>query len=89
MFVAEKFGSIPATGLLFASLRVIVIVESVAPSAACGDVPVIVEFAETGREDENSTTSPVTATGDVSWSVLNSALVEARVQRERPVASET
>jgi hypothetical protein len=85
--VASKSGTIPATGLLFESFNVIVTVESVDPSAVTGDVPVTVEFAEVGSEDENVTIEPVTATGEVNWSVLSSAFVEARVHAELPETS--
>jgi hypothetical protein len=78
----------PGTTLLFASLSVMVTVDSAAPSATNGDVPVIVEFEAVGREEEKLTVvEPVTAMGEVNCSVFISALVEARVQVETPVES--
>jgi hypothetical protein len=86
--VASKVGVMPGTALLFASLSVIVTVDSAAPSATTGDVPVIVEFEAVGREEEKLTVSePVTATGEVNCSVFTSALVDAKVQVETPVES--
>lgn len=43
--VAENVGTVPATGLLFASRRVAVIVDVATPLAVIEDVPVIVEVA--------------------------------------------
>lgn len=67
MSVASKVGVSPETGFPFASFSVIVTVDSAAPSAVTGPVPLIVEFAAVGRVDEKVTVlEPVTATGEVS-----------------------
>ena len=87
--VAENVGVCPDTGLLKASFKVMVTVEVATPSATIGVVPVIVELAATALLGVNVTSLPVTATGEVNWRVFTSAVVEARVQRESPLAFET
>ena len=86
--VAEKVGVTPETGLLFASFNVIVIVDVAIPFAVTPLVPVIVELAATGTPAVNVTVPPVTATGVTSDKVFVSAVVEARVQFDTPVALE-
>jgi hypothetical protein len=86
VFVAEKVGVTPETGLLNVSLRVIVIVEVSTPSATTGVVPVILEFPASGPVGWKTTLLPVTATGDINCNVLVSAVVDASVQVEIPEA---
>lgn len=84
--VAEKVGVWPATGLLLASRSVMVIVDESIPSAIFGLVPVIVEFAATAAPAMKMTVPPVTVTGERSCRVFVSAIVDLRVQVERPAA---
>ena len=86
--VAEKVGVCPATALLKVSLRVIVTVEFATPFATTGLVPVIVELAAIAPVALKVTVFPVTATGEVSCKVLTSAVVEAKVHTDRPLAFE-
>jgi hypothetical protein len=67
---------------------VIVTVEVALPFATTGVVPVIVELAATGPVAVKVTALPVTETGEVSCRVLISAVVEAKVQTERPLPFE-
>jgi hypothetical protein len=87
--VAEKVGVWPATGLLKRSFKVIVTVEVEVPLATTGLVPVMVELAATALVDEKVTALPVTAIGEVNCSVFTSAVVDARVQTESPLAFDT
>jgi len=86
VLVALKVGVCPGTELLFASLSVIVTVEVDAPSAVTGPVPAMVELVALGAAAVNTTVPPVTAVGEVSWSVFVSATKDARVQLETPEA---
>ena len=85
--VALNVGISPATGLFPASLSVMVIVDVSLPSEIVGEVPVIVEFAATATSEVKTTVPPVTVTGVKSISVFVSAIEDARVQVESPVAS--
>jgi hypothetical protein len=84
VFVALKVGTIPPTAMCEASLSVIVIVEVELPSAVTGVVPVIEEFPATTAVGANTTVPPLIESGEVSESVLVSAVEEARVQVEVP-----
>lgn len=86
--VAPKVGVWPGTGLLPASLSVMVTVEVETPSAVTGPVPAMVEFAALGAAAVNTTVPPVTAVGEVSWRVFVSAVNEESVQLETPEAFE-
>lgn len=86
--VAPKVGVWPGTGLLPASLSVMVTVEVATPSAVTGPVPAMVEFAALGAAAVNTTVPPVTAVGEVSWRVFVSAVNEESVQLETPEAFE-
>jgi hypothetical protein len=66
-----------------------VMVELATPSAATGEVPVIVELAATAAPAVNITVPPALITGVAIDSVLDSALVDLSVQVEIPEASET
>ena len=63
-------------------------VETAIPLATTGVVPVMVEFAATAPEGLKVIAFPLTATGEVSCRVLISAIVDAKVQTERPLAFE-
>ena len=66
MSVASNIGVIPGTGLLLASLRVMVTVELAIPSVVTGPVPAIVEFPAVGPPAVKATVAePVTPIGDV------------------------
>ena len=82
-------GVCPGTGLLKVSFKVMVTVDAATPFATMGVVPVMVELAATALLGVKVTSFPVTATGEVSWRVFTSAVVEASVQRDRPLAFET
>lgn len=86
--LAEKVGITPETGLLFTSFNVIVIVDVEVPLAITPLVPIIVELAATGAPAVNVTVPPVTTTGVTIDKVFVSAVVEARVQFDTPVALE-
>jgi hypothetical protein len=88
-FVAEKVGVWPDTGLLKASLSVIVTEEVEVPLASTGPEPVMVELAATALVEVKVTAFPVTAIGEVNCSVFTSAVVEASVQTESPLAFDT
>ena len=85
--VALNVGTCPATALLNASRKVTVIDEVALPSATVGSVPLMVEFAATGLPALNTTMPSAFTIGVAIESVLLSALVEARVQVETPLAS--
>jgi hypothetical protein len=85
--VAENVGVEPTTGLLEPSLRVIVTVEVATPSASTDEVPVMLEFATLAGAAVNVTVDPVKINGVRTERVLTSAMVEASVQVEVPVAS--
>ena len=63
-------------------------VEVEVPSAVMDVVPVIVEFTATGDPVWKRTVPPALTTGVAIEMVLVSAVVEARVHSETPVASE-
>ena len=63
-------------------------VEVATPSARTWVVPVIFELLSTGADGIKVTTFPVTAIGEVNCRVLASAVVEAKVQTERPLPFE-
>ena len=86
--VAIKVGVIPDTGLLPASLRVMVIVEVDTPSAVTGPDPVIVEVSALGPLGLKTTNPPAFATGVTIDKVLVSEVNDFNVQVELPVTSE-
>ena len=86
--VAPKVGTSPETGLLLASLKVIVMEDVANPSAITGPEPVIDEFAATAPAEVKTTSEPVFTKGVEIDSVLVSAKCEARVQVEIPEAFE-
>lgn len=86
--MASKVGVSPATGLLCVSIKVIVMVEVVDPSAVTGPLPVIDEFAAMAPPETKETVPPVFEIGDVMESVFASAVLELRVQVEIPEAFE-
>jgi hypothetical protein len=86
VFVALKVGTVPITKLLLISLRVMVTVDEAVPSAATGPVPVMVEFTATAAPASKTTVPPAFTTGVAIERILDSALVEARVQVEIPEA---
>src|SRR5205814_2905369 len=61
--VEEKAGVTPEIGLLFASFRVMVMLEDAAPSATTGPVPVIVELPAVAGPAVKVTVPPVFTTG--------------------------
>ena len=63
-------------------------VEVATPLAVTGPVPEINEFAAMGEPAANTTVPPVLTTGVAIDRVLVSAVVEASVHVEVPVASE-
>jgi hypothetical protein len=87
VFVAEKVGTSPTTGLLAISLRVMVTVELATPSATTGPVPTIDEFAAAAAPPVNVTVPSVFVTGVVMLRVLISALVDCKVHVEDPLES--
>ena len=84
MPVAVKVGVCPLTGLLLASLRVMVTVEVSLPSATTGPEPVILELTATGVPAVKVTEPPVLITGVAMDKVFTSAVVESSVQVEIP-----
>lgn len=87
--VARKRGSTPATGLLKASIKVMVMKDVATPSAVTGLVPVMVEVATATGPATKSTLPSVFVTGVTIANVFVSALVEASVQVETPFTSPT
>ena len=87
VLVALKVGVCPATGLLKASLRVIVTVEVEAPSDGVGPVPEIFEFKATAESEIKMTDPSALETGVAIESIFDSALVDFKVQVETPKAS--
>jgi hypothetical protein len=85
--VAPKVGVCPATGLLPASLSVIVIVDVEVPSATTVLVPEMLELAATGAVDVKTTVPPTLTTGVAIDSVFVSALDDLSVQVETPETS--
>ena len=81
-----KVGTMLGTALLFASFKVIVIVEVELPSAVTGPVPVIVELPGLALPPVKTTVPPNRETGVTRESVLVSALSELKEQRETPLA---
>jgi hypothetical protein len=88
VFVAVKVGTVPETGLLVASLRVMVTVDVAVLSATTGPVPVIVEFAATAAPAVNTIVPPVFKTGFVIRRVFVSAVADEKVQTDTPLASD-
>ena len=85
--VAEKVGVSPMRGLLFASFKVIKIVEAASPSAMTGPVPEIVELATAALSEVKITFPSILETGLTNVSVFISAFVEASKQVESPLVS--
>ncbi len=86
--VAVKAGVVPETGFEFASKSVIVMVPVDAPSATTGPPEAtIVEVTAEAAPAANTMVLPMTA-GLFIRTVLVSALVDARVQVETPLAFE-
>ena len=88
VLVAVKVGVLPDTALLFASLRLIVMVEAATPSAETGEEPVMLEFAATAIPAVKTTAPPALTTGVAIDKVLDSALRDLSVQVETPEESE-
>ena len=88
VLVALKVGVEPLTGLLLASISVIVTVEVAEPFATTGPDPVIEELVATADPDVKVTVPPDLLTGVRIERVLTSAFAEARVQVEMPEESE-
>lgn len=84
---ALKVGDWPATGLLLASRKVIVMVEVALPLATTGLVPVIFEFAAIGVPAVKVTAPSVFATGVTIASVFTPETVELKLQVAIPLAS--
>ena len=82
--MALKVGVSPTTGLLLASLSVIVTVLVALPSATTGVVPVIDELMATAEPEVKVTVPPVLVNGAVMFKVFTSATVELRVQVDSP-----
>ena len=74
----------PLTGLLFASINVIVTVDDAEPFATTGPVPVMDEFPAVAVPAVNATVPPDLLTGVRIESVLTSALVAASEQVDMP-----
>ena len=85
--MAPNVGTIPGTGLLAASFKVIVTVDVAVPSATTGVVPEIVELRATADPAVKTTVVPAFTTGVNIDRTLLSAYVEARVQVAIPKAS--
>ena len=66
----------------------IVTVDVATPSAATGEVPIMVELAATADPAVNTTVPPTFTTGVAMERILLSALIDLRVQVEIPDASE-
>ena len=86
MLVAPNVGVCPETGLLLASLKVIVTVDVAVPFATTGLVPVIVELAAAADPAVKTTVPSALITGVAIDKVLVSAAVDKSVQVETPVA---
>jgi hypothetical protein len=84
--VAPKVGTVPTTGLLEASFKVIVTVEFAVPSATTGVVPEILELAATAAAAVKTTELPALTTGVAIERVFDSAVFDLRVQVETPEA---
>ncbi len=84
--VALKVGVTDMSGLLKASLSVIIIVDVVVPSAVTGPEPMMVEFVGSAAPALKVTVVPVFATGVRISRVLTSALVDLSEQLDKPVA---
>ena len=74
------------TGLLLASLKVIVTVEVAVPFATTGLVPVIVELTATAEPAVKTTVPSALTTGVAMDNVFVSAVVEDKVQVDAPEA---
>ena len=86
VFVALKVGTIPPTATCAVSFSVIVTVEVETPSAVTGLLPVIDEFAATTAVGAKTTVPPVIERGEVKDRVFVSAVEEAKVQVDVPLA---
>ena len=84
--VALKVGVCPGTGLLLASLKVMVTVDVAVPLATTGLVPVIVEFTATADPAVKTTVPSAFTTGVAIDNVLVSAVVDDKVQVDVPDA---
>ena len=89
VLVAPKVGVWPETGLLAASLSVIVTADVAVPFATTGLVPVIDEFAATAEPAVKVTVPPDFTTGVAIDKVLTSAVFEVSVQVETPKELDT
>lgn len=89
--MAANVGTVPATGLLFASSRVAVIVEVATPFAITVLVPVMVEFAAATAPATKLTVfvTPVRPVGAVILSVFVPTAVEFIVPVAWPFTSVT
>ncbi len=85
--VAVKVGVVPAMTLLFASLRVIVMVEVVVLSAITGPVPEILDVAIAAAPGVNTTVPSDLVTGLVIRRVFVSDLVDENEHTATPPAS--
>lgn len=85
--VALKVGVSPVTGLLKASLRVMVMVDVEAPSEGVGPEPEIFEFSATAESAIKMTDPSAFDTGVAMERIFDSALVDFRVQVETPKVS--
>ena len=88
VFVAEKVGVNPTTGLLKMSFKVMVTEEVATPLAITGPDPMMAEFAATAEPAVNTTEPPVFATGVKIERIFVSAFVDDNVQVETPEALE-
>lgn len=87
--VALKLGVCPGAGLFAASRRVMVMLEVETPLASVGDVPMMLELAAETGPGWKTTVPPLTMIGVVRRRVFVSAMVEVKVQREKPVVTVT
>ena len=86
VLVALKVGVCPETGLLLASLKVILTVDVAVPFATTGLVPVIVELTATADPAVKTTVPSALTTGVAIDNVFVSAVVDDKVQVETPDA---
>ena len=84
--VAPKVGVCPATGLLLASLKVMVTVDVAVPFATTGLVPVMVELTAATEPAVKTTVPSALTIGVAIDNVLVSAMVDESVQVETPEA---
>ncbi len=83
--VALKVGTIPDTGELLISLRVIETVEEATPLATTGPVPLMLEFAATTETGVKTTVPSAFENGVTRESVFVSAVPDFNEQVETPV----